>query len=621
MVSFDLKNLFYKAYKKYYDSTPLVIKKAISPIVFFIKFRILSRIKNIYLPVYLVRGKEKHEKENISLLFLGDNISYYHIANQLFFEEPQREFVRNIFIWNIPKYLDSYTRTVDAVFIKTDRFFSRFLHKKNFIILPAWVELKLDVSQPMEEIYKKFKKSATEDIRIIKKNEYTYEITNDSSKFEYFYHNIRLPYLTQRLGKLTIPATTSYEETRDIFQRGKLLLVKKGKNIISGILLVNYRDSSHACYMGIAEPSHYLSTGAGAALYYFSILWAKENNIKILDFGNNRSFLNDGSFQYKRKWGSSVTISKRFFDIFCFKIYNYKSKAIQSFLANNPFTYIDKNQLYGIIFLKDLINSDEIKRINENYYTPGIKQLFMINLNNDMEQIIKKIFEKDAKDLKLSILDDTKHGTELLSGAIISYQNDKLEIEKIVIDADRIEEKNLIKSKVEQHISLLENSKLNDEQKKQIIISGYEKKFERLLIQFPEQKNVILKTFLNTFATLKKRGMDPKKIDDKILVNVFSAFSDGKYDKEAVPEILIYLLEHNTEDIDDAITACNLYILDETEIIRIIRETVTEKKEFIKQYGLNAHDLLMGIIMKKIRGKANGETISRLLKKEIQRLI
>jgi len=58
-----------------------------------------------------------------------------------------------------------------------------------------------------------------------------------------------------------------------------------------------------------------------------------------------------------------------------------------------------------------------------------------------------------------------------------------------------------------------------------------------------------------------------------MLTNVFSALSDGKYDEEAIPEILRYLMEHNTDNIDDAMEACGLYVLDETEITQIIRKS------------------------------------------------
>ena len=285
------------------------------------------------------------------------------IKYKLFKDTPTIDKICEVYFFDIDKILKLYSKEIEAVFVKTDMFFSGYLNKKGFLIMPAWLEFKLDTSKELKELEKEFKKSAYENIRLIKKMGYKYELTNNPDEFEYFYHEIRLPYLKQRLGELTIPSTTEYDETKDIFQRSNLMLVKENEDIISGIFILKHINSVHACYMGIKNPSYYLPRGAGAALYYFLITWSKENNINMLDFGNNRSFLDNGSFRYKRKWGSKVSVSKRFLEINAFKIYNFKSKGLVDFLINNPFTFIDDKQLKGIIFSNYDLSKIDISRL------------------------------------------------------------------------------------------------------------------------------------------------------------------------------------------------------------------------------------------------------------------
>jgi len=615
----SLGQLFRRMYTFYHQHTPSFIKKHTSPVVFFLKFRILSRIQHLRLQVYVIHGKEKSSGEKITVMFLGDDISLFYLEELFFSHEPRITNLGTIYIWNAHNFLNHHSANIDVVIVNTDRFFSRFLQKKKFIILPAWVELKVDISLPMDQLFQQFTKSALEDIRVIKKNGYTYDITNDPDKFDYFYHKIRIPYLTQRLGKLTIPATTSYEETKDIFERGKLLFVEQKNDMVSGFFLITRGHRVHACYMGIADPSYYLSKGAGAALYYFSILWAKEHHMKLLDFGNNRSFLNNGSFQYKRKWGCSVSRSKRFYDIFGLKILNYESQAIRSFLVNNPFTYFDRKCLCGIVFLPELFFYEDVKRMQDMYYTSGMRHLSVVTLRNNLEYILTTITKEqmlmESDSVPLRHIDDIP-----LSWATISYKEANGEIKITSFDDVSQEQQPLFQNKKKRHKQLMKQYHLNQEQATQLLSSGYERRFEELVSRFPQLQNVIFGTFINTFPMLKRRDINLRKIDNNLLTTVFYSLSKGKYDKEAIPHVLRFLVENDTKSVDDAIKAYDLHVLEEDNIRKIVHEIVVEYQEFIMQHGETAHKAMMGIVMKKLRGKANGKTVSHLLKKEIQKL-
>ena len=95
----------------------------------------------------------------------------------------------------------------------------------------------------------------------------------------------------------------------------------------------------------IKEKNSLLKKGLGAASYYFLILWAKENSIKQIDFGTSRAFLNDGVSRFKRKWGTTIKKTKSITpSVFAFKACN-NSQIAQNFKMNNPFVYLEKNQL------------------------------------------------------------------------------------------------------------------------------------------------------------------------------------------------------------------------------------------------------------------------------------
>lgn len=162
---------------------------------------------------------------------------------------------------------------------------------------------------------------------------------------------------------------------------------------------------------------------------------------------------------------------------------------------------------------------------------------------------------------------------------------------------------------------------LNNEQIKQLLIYGYEDEFERLATKFPALKNVISRTFLNTFPELESEAVSLETIDERRLVEIFSALEQERFSKEAVPSLVKYLAQHDTETLGDALRGCDLQGVEGEEVVRIIRTIVTERTEYVKIHGTNALGPLMGLVMNKLRGKADGQLISKILSEEIQKVL
>jgi glutamyl-tRNA(Gln) amidotransferase subunit E len=195
------------------------------------------------------------------------------------------------------------------------------------------------------------------------------------------------------------------------------------------------------------------------------------------------------------------------------------------------------------------------------------------------------------------------------------------DVPPVRITKERLQRITLPEKPDEKRKRLASQYSLNEEQIKQLLSCGYEDDFERLVTQFPELKNVIIRTFLNTFSELENEGVQTEIIDEKMLSEVFTALSKGRFAKEAVPSILKYLAQHHDVLIEDAIRFCGLTTTGEEEIIQVVRKIVTERREFVKERGTNALGPLMGLVMKELRGKADGKLISKTLSEEIQKVI
>lgn len=385
----------------YYDHLPRFVRRYMSFViepVLKLGSKFFSLLNHFYLPMYLLYGKEKTSGITITVLFLSDENSFSYLSDLLFSEEYTCEKIGNVGIWNVGRRLEKFSAGIDAVFIKSDRFFSCFFQKHGFTVIPEYISTTLDVSEPLEQIYKKFNKSAKKEIKQLEKHDYSYEISTDIDKLKFFYHRMYLSYAYRRYGKSA--RCVDFNVMRSVFEKGKLILVKEGDEYISGFLVNIDKDTVTITCSGIMDgKTDYLRRHIGAARYCFSILWAKENGFKQLHFGFSRPFLNDGVLRYKRKWGATARkcrsdfVAGSYAGIFGFKTYTC-NEGILDFLVHNPFIYFNKNQLEEKnLCTNELMNMCICKNFSNKVFKSPNKD-FILMINKNMIMCLKKILGK-----------------------------------------------------------------------------------------------------------------------------------------------------------------------------------------------------------------------------------
>ena len=287
----------------------------------------------------------------------------------------------------------------------------------------------------------------------------------------------------------------------------------------------------------------------------------------------------------------------------------------------------------GIIHSDELpgygITDREVQKIHETLETKkedafviaiGKKEVVIKALQAVIERA-KTCLDGVPNEVRRALPDDTTEYLRPMPGAARMYP--ETDVPPVQIGSNKIEKirKNLPELPGEKYKRFIKQYKLNNEQAKQILSSGYSDDFEKLVKQLPDLKNVIIRTFLKTFSELEKENIDVSVLDEKILLNVFLRLSQGRFSKEGIPDLLRYLSKNPEADVDTAIKQVGLISAGIDEIRKIIRKIVKEREDFVKQKGISALSPLMGVVMKELRGKADGKVISEILKKEIQKII
>jgi len=153
--------------------------------------------------------------------------------------------------------------------------------------------------------------------------------------------------------------------------------------------------------------------------------------------------------------------------------------------------------------------------------------------------------------------------------------------------------------------------KLSEDLARQILRSEYLETFEKIMDKVRIDAAIVANTFTNTLVDLQKREKtDIKRIPNHIYPELFEAVGSKKIMKEAIPEILKYLSEKPGENVTEAIKELNMYVISATELNKII-------DEIMEQPNLN-HDKLVGIVMSKVRGRADPQQVLAAVKKKMK---
>jgi glutamyl-tRNA(Gln) amidotransferase subunit E len=299
-----------------------------------------------------------------------------------------------------------------------------------------------------------------------------------------------------------------------------------------------------------------------------------------------------------------------------------KDFAIYAGLASGIGGIIHSDEMPGYGF-----SEKEILTVKQRLHV-GSTDAFVLALGNErmvdtaLHAVLRRaiMYLKGVpEEVRRSLPDNTTEYMRPLPGAARMYP--ETDVPPVRITSERLHRIHLPEKPNEKRQRLFHQYNLNQEQINQLLSSGYEDDFEKYATQFPDLKSVILRTYFNTFAELENEGIKVEDIDEKKLKAAFSALQEGRYAKEAVPFILKYLFIHSNSSVEDAIQGCGLRKTGKEEMAEVIRRIISERKDFVKEKGINAQEPLMGLVMKELRGKADGKLISKTLQDEILRFI
>lgn len=338
--------------------------------------------------VWRLEGRERASGAPLAILFAGQIENKNYLANLAFADSPADQALGRRWLWALlPPVGKRESDGVDLRIIELYESQRRWLRRRFQFFVPIWIGGEVDL--PSRVARQQNSKNSKEDLRRMRKNETTYEVTRDPEAFEDFYSNMYLPYIKNRYGNRAF--SMSHDEMAGIYGHSDLFFVKVRGERVAGQILLYENDRVRAWSIGVKDgDSSYVKAGAIKALDYLLFQHLAERGYKALHMGASRPFLLDGVLRYKRRLGLRVIDhTARYFSL----SFSVGSAGANAFAANNPFIYESGGAYRGALFIEaDLpLSQEQYREFYAEYYIDGLAGLSLFEARAGSEKQLAQI--------------------------------------------------------------------------------------------------------------------------------------------------------------------------------------------------------------------------------------
>ncbi|HSD58567.1 MAG TPA: Glu-tRNA(Gln) amidotransferase subunit GatE [Methanotrichaceae archaeon] len=145
--------------------------------------------------------------------------------------------------------------------------------------------------------------------------------------------------------------------------------------------------------------------------------------------------------------------------------------------------------------------------------------------------------------------------------------------------------------------------------------------FEELVAGYEVPPSIVVRALETIPIELAREGIPVARLTDQHYRDSFALVSQGKIAKEGLVELLRALAEHPEKSAAEAAMAAGLAGVDEAGVESVVHQVVASKADLVRSKGERSSGPLMGLVMKELRGKADGAIVSAILKREIQNIL
>ncbi|MBI3842191.1 MAG: GatB/YqeY domain-containing protein [Thaumarchaeota archaeon] len=245
----------------------------------------------------------------------------------------------------------------------------------------------------------------------------------------------------------------------------------------------------------------------------------------------------------------------------------------------------------------------------------------VLKIDYALESIIKRI-----EDAKIGVPSETRAATPSGETAFLrprpgaSRMYPETDIPPLMVTKQELDHvKNMVPKSWEETISELQTTyQLNEQLATQIFDSDYLELFETICKDKRISPNFAASILCSTLTNLERQGLNLESLRPGEILMAFELLAKGEIAKESLGMIFESIMSGKSQSVEDAIQKTAIAKVSSEDLEQILDDIINANLKVINESGLRSLGPLMGIAMKTLRGKADGQKINNLLEKKIK---
>lgn len=164
---------------------------------------------------------------------------------------------------------------------------------------------------------------------------------------------------------------------------------------------------------------------------------------------------------------------------------------------------------------------------------------------------------------------------------------------------------------------LLREHGLNEKLAKQVLDSELYELYRKIVGETSVSSTLVAVVLTETLKSLKRDGVQIENLSSEQLLKIFHIVDSGEIAKEGISDIIAWLSAHRKATVEEAVEALGFRMLSRKQLVQIVEDLVAEHQDLLVQRGNKAFGILMGLTMKKVRGKARVELVTEILREKV----
>lgn len=244
-----------------------------------------------------------------------------------------------------------------------------------------------------------------------------------------------------------------------------------------------------------------------------------------------------------------------------------------------------------------------------------------VNALNEVIRRAKMAFDGVVEETRKALDDGNTEYMRPLPTANRMYLETDIPLFQITEDMVEPIKNNLPELPDEKKARIMAEYKLSEDLANQLVRRLLGDEFESLIANVKVDPTTVASVLVSDLKDLKRADICVDALTEEKLVEVFKLLEANIISKDAIKDLLIIVAKSPENDVEQLAAEANLTLLSEDEVMAIIHDIAVQNEDMIKERQMGVMGPLMGMSMKKLKGKADGSLVNKIVREEIQKLI